>query len=110
MEGSYIQGNVLSKGNAYIHSDSVLLGNLKAQNINIDGKVKGNISIGNRACLHQNAVVVGDIYANTLAVEDGANIKGFVNTAILLEQDSEPFPDEVVIESHSMDMSFDDDK
>lgn len=79
MEGSSIQGNVMSKGSTYIHNDSILLGNLKSQNSNIDGKVKGNMDVGNRAYLHQNAIVVGDINTNTIAVEDGANIKGFVN-------------------------------
>ncbi|HHU05777.1 MAG TPA: polymer-forming cytoskeletal protein [Clostridiales bacterium] len=107
MEGSSIQGNIMSKGNAYIHSDSVLLGNLKAQNSNIDGKVKGNINIGNRAYLHQNAIVVGDIRTNTIAVEDGANIKGFVNTAFLFEEDSAPFPSEVVIESNDININLD---
>ena len=108
MEGSSIQGNVMSKGNAYIHSDSVLLGNLKAQNSNIDGKVKGNINIGNRVYLHQNAIVVGDIRTNTIAVEDGANIKGFVNTAFLFEEDNAPFPSEVVIEGNDININLDD--
>ena len=104
LEGSSIQGNVISKGGAYIHNDSILLGNLKAQNSNIDGKVKGNIDVGSRAYLHQNAIIVGDINTNTIAVEDGANIKGFVNTAFLFEQDTAPFPNEVVIENNDINL------
>lgn len=104
LEGSSIQGNVMSKGGAYIHNDSVLLGNLKAQNSNIDGKIKGNIDVGSRAYLHQNAIIVGDINTNTIAVEDGANIKGFVNTAFMFEQDTAPFPNEVIIENNDINL------
>jgi len=104
MEGSSIQGNVMSKGSTYIHNDSVLLGNLTAQNSNVDGKVKGNMDVGSRAYLHQNAIIVGDINTNSIAVEDGANIKGFVNTAFLFDKGSAPFPNEVIIENDDINI------
>ncbi len=102
MEGSSIQGNVLAKGSTHIYSDSMLLGNLSSQYSSIDGKVKGNIEVGSKTHLRQNAIVVGDISTNSIAVEDGANIRGYVDTAFRFEHNDTPFPDEIIIENDDL--------
>ncbi|PKM72438.1 MAG: hypothetical protein CVU91_08560 [Firmicutes bacterium HGW-Firmicutes-16] len=102
MEGSSVQGNVLSKGSTHIYSDSILLGNLRAQYSSIDGKIKGNIEVGSKTHLRQNAIVVGDISTNSIAVEEGANIKGYVDTAFHFEHSDTPFPDEIIIENDDL--------
>jgi cytoskeletal protein CcmA (bactofilin family) len=98
MQGSSVQGNVLTKENAYIDNNSTVLGSLAAQNASIDGKIKGNIEIGSKVEFHENAIVAGDIYTNTITVADGANIKGFVNTAFLSENSDAAFPSQIVID------------
>ncbi len=95
MRGSSIQGNITAKGRTYIDNESMLLGDMKAQYSNVDGKVKGNLDIGSKIHLHQNAVVAGNINTNTIAVEDGANIKGFVNTSFLDENGDTAFPSQI---------------
>lgn len=99
MKGSSVQGNVTAKGSTYIDNDSILLGDMKAQFSNINGKVKGNIEIGSRIRLNQNAIVSGNINTNTIMIEDGANIKGFVNTGFLDENGDNTFPSQVIIDN-----------
>lgn len=102
MDGSAVQGNVFTKGNAYIFNDSMLLGDLKAQFSSIDGKVKGNMDIGGKINLHQNAIVAGNINTGTITVEEGANIKGYVNTSFLDEQGDSAFPKQVEIDGQDI--------
>lgn len=97
IKGSSIQGNVTTKGSTYIDNDSVLLGDINAQFASIDGKVKGNIEIGSKIELRQNAIVAGNINTTTISIEDGANIRGYVNTAFLKEQGDSAFPKQFVI-------------
>ncbi|MEL4105253.1 polymer-forming cytoskeletal protein [Oscillospiraceae bacterium WX1] len=99
IRGSSIQGNILTKGSSYIDNDSILLGDLTAQFASIDGKVKGNIEIGSKIELRRNSIVAGNINTNTIAIEDGANIRGYINTAFLNEQGDNAFPKQVVINS-----------
>ncbi len=99
MRGSTMQGDVLSKGKVYIDNDSMLLGDLRAQYTSVDGKIKGNMDIGGKIQLHQNAIVAGNINAASITVEDGANLRGFVNTTFLSEHGDTAFPSQVEIES-----------
>lgn len=102
MHGSSVQGNVLIKENAYIDHNSTLLGNLSAQCASIDGKVKGNIEIGSKVEFRENAIIAGDIYTSTITVADGANIKGFINTAYLSENSDAAFPGQIVIDENQL--------
>ncbi|SHI09672.1 protein CcmA, bactofilin family [Sporobacter termitidis DSM 10068] len=101
IRGSSIQGNVSTKGSTYIDSDSILLGDVQAQFASIDGKVKGNIDISSKVELRHNAIVAGNINTNTISIEDGANIRGFVNTTFLKEHGDSAFPKQVIIDADS---------
>ena len=101
MQGSSVQGNVLIKENAFIDHNSTVLGDLAAQHASIDGRVKGNIRVNSKAELLENAVIAGDIHASTIAVADGANIKGFVSTAYLSENGDAAFPGQIIIDEDS---------
>lgn len=96
-----IQGNVITKGSAFIDSDSILLGDVQAQFASIDGKVKGNIDIGSKIELRHNAIVAGNINTNTISIEDGANIRGYINTTFLKEHGDSAFPKQVVINTEN---------
>jgi cytoskeletal protein CcmA (bactofilin family) len=101
IRGSSIQGNVTTKGSTYIDNDSILLGDITAQFASIDGKVKGNIDISSKVELRHNAIVAGNINTNTISIEDGANIRGYVNTTFLKEHGDSAFPNSVVINNES---------
>lgn len=97
IRGSSIQGNINTKGSTYIDNDSILLGDITAQFASIDGKVKGNIDIGSKVELRHNAIVAGNINTNTISIEDGANIRGYINTTFLKEHGDSAFPKQVII-------------
>jgi cytoskeletal protein CcmA (bactofilin family) len=85
MYGSSIQGDVFAKGSVRIDSDSILLGDVKAQYISIDGKVKGNVDAGSKVQLLSNAIISGNISSGAISIVDGANVSGFINTTFFRE-------------------------
>jgi cytoskeletal protein CcmA (bactofilin family) len=97
IRGSSIQGNVYTKGSTFIDNDSILLGDITAQFASVDGKVKGNLDVGSKVELRHNAIVAGNINTNTISIEDGANIRGYINTTFLRENGDNAFPKQVVI-------------
>lgn len=97
MKGSSMQGNVSSKGQILMDSDTILLGNINTQYADVNGKVKGNIEVGGKAELGSDAVIIGDINASTISVLDGAVIQGYINTSHLQEDSSKIFPDSIAV-------------
>ncbi len=102
MQGSSVQGNVLSKENIMIDRNSTILGNLATQSAVIDGRVKGNIEAGSKVEFLENAIIAGDIHTNSIAIANGANIQGFISTSFLNEQGDSAFPNQIVIDEDNM--------
>ena len=86
MLGSSMQGNVASK-----------LGDINAQYLDLNGKVRGNIDVSGKAEFKTDAIIFGNINASTITVLDGATIQGFVNTTFLQESATNIFPEAIVI-------------
>lgn len=97
MSGASMQGNILSKGQVQIDRDSLLLGDIAAQYLDLNGKVKGNIDVGGKAEFKTDAVILGNITASTITVLDGATIQGYVNTTFLQESSSSIFPEAIAL-------------
>lgn len=97
MIGSSMQGNVNSKGQVKLDRDSLLLGDINAQYLDLNGKIKGNVEIGGKAEFKTDAIIFGNINASTITVLDGATIQGFVNTTFLQESASNVFPDAIAV-------------
>ncbi|MGN0653835.1 MAG: polymer-forming cytoskeletal protein [Oscillospiraceae bacterium] len=97
MLGSSMQGNVTSKGQVKMDRDSLLLGDINAQYLDINGKVKGNVEISGKAEFKTDAIIFGNINASTITVLDGATIQGFVNTTFLQESAGNIFPDAIAV-------------
>ena len=97
MVGSSMQGNVHSKGQVRMDKDSVLLGDITTQYLDINGRVKGNIEVSGKAEFKNDAIVIGDINAAAITVLDGAIIKGFVNTTFLQDSSANVFPDTISV-------------
>lgn len=93
MAGSQMQGNVSSKGQVKFDRDSLILGNIAAQYLEMNGKVKGDININGKAEFKSDAYIIGDINVSTLAVYEGATISGHVNTTFLQDTPSAIFPE-----------------
>ena len=97
MTGASMQGNINSKGQVQIDRDSLLLGDISAQYLDLNGKVKGNIDVGGKAEFKTDAVILGNITASTITVLDGATIQGYVNTTVLQESSSSIFPEAIAL-------------
>lgn len=97
MLGSSMQGNVASKGQVKMDRDSVMLGDINAQYLDLNGKVRGNIDISGKAEFKTDAIIFGNINASTITVLDEATIQGFVNTTFLQESATNIFPETIVI-------------
>ena len=97
MTGASMQGNINSKGQVQIDRDSLLLGDISAQYLDLNGKVKGNIDVGGKAEFKTDAVILGNITASTITVLDGATIQGYVNTTFLQESSSSIFPEAIAL-------------
>ena len=97
MAGASMQGNVASKGQVQIDRDTIILGDISAQYLDLNGKIKGNLDIGGKAEFKTDAVVLGNITASTITVLDGATIQGYVNTTFLQESSSSIFPEAIAV-------------
>src|SRR5687767_449796 len=71
-----ITGNVKSKSKIALGSSSQILGNILAQNADIEGEVKGKIEISELLVLKATAVINGDIVTGKMVVEPGAVFNG----------------------------------
>ena len=83
MAGSQMQGDIASKGQVKFDRDSLILGNIAASFLDMNGKVKGNIDISGKADFKSDAYIIGEITVSTLTVSEGATISGRVNTNFL---------------------------
>lgn len=97
MSGASMQGNIASKGQVQIDRDSLLLGDIAAQYLDLNGKVKGNVQIGGKAEFKTDSIILGNITASTITVLDGATIQGYVNTTFLQDSSSSLFPEAISV-------------
>ncbi len=97
MSGSQMQGDITSKGQVKFDRDSLILGNIGASFLDMNGKVKGNINISGKADFKSDAYIIGDITVSTLTVSEGATISGHVNTTFLADTPSTVFPEIVSV-------------
>lgn len=71
-----VTGHVKSKSKIALGNSSQVLGNITAQNADIEGEVKGKIEISELLVLKATAVIHGDIVTGKLVVEPGAVFNG----------------------------------
>ena len=84
IEGS-MKGNIeLEKHNFRVGPSGKMDGEIAARNVSVSGEFKGNIQSHEKVELTRQADFFGEIRAKSIAVEDGAYIKG------MIELDREP--------------------
>ena len=97
LNGALIQGDINSKGRVFMDKNAMLVGNMNGQSMDIDGKIKGDIDVGGRIGLRENSVVIGNISAGTIAISDGANVQGYINTTFLKDNGEAVFPQQITL-------------
>ena len=76
---SSLQGNVTCTGNLYVDKDSSIEGNISCNQVKLAGRIKGQIDVKRTVEFLNNSVVEGDVFAESIAIEHGAVIQGYVN-------------------------------
>lgn len=82
LNGCTIQGNILAKGNVAIGLNTVVVGDITAENIKINGKIKGSLKISKMSEFLENALLAGDVQSQTISMNQGAKLHGNVSVAL----------------------------
>ncbi|MBQ8589039.1 MAG: polymer-forming cytoskeletal protein [Firmicutes bacterium] len=80
LQGCDLEGDVKVKGAVSISEDSVVHGNVSADELQCGGSVTGDLLIGDDTVLEETAKVTGNIKTGTVAVMRGAKIQGGLET------------------------------
>lgn len=91
LNGCTIQGNITAKGNVTIGQNTVVVGDIVAENVKINGKVKGNLVIGKMSEFLENALLAGDVRSQTISMSQGAKLHGNVSVALDSSQSEKEF-------------------
>lgn len=76
VEGAEIEGELRSMGSVKLGQDTVIVGNVFANNAVIAGAIKGDIDVKGPVVLDTTAIVMGNIKSKAVQVNNGAVIEG----------------------------------
>ena len=85
-----INGNIQSKSKVKIDKDVILIGDVKAVDLEASGKIKGTIEVDNLVVLENTTVCEGSITAALINIKTGAKIKGPIT---VFDADAKDFED-----------------
>ena len=74
-----VQGNINASGLVNVDGDSVVVGDVRAENFCLDGKIKGNVTVEKEAKFQAKAILAGNVTTASIAMSQGAKIQGEVN-------------------------------
>lgn len=91
LNGCTIQGNITAQGSVTIGLNTMVVGDIIAENIKLNGKVKGNLAIARMSEFLENALLVGDVHSQTISMNQGAKLHGNVRVALDNSQSEKEF-------------------
>jgi cytoskeletal protein CcmA (bactofilin family) len=91
LNGCTIQGNITAKGGVTIGLNTVIVGDIIADSIKLNGKVKGNLTIAKMSEFLENALLAGDVHSQTISMSQGAKLHGNVSVALDSSQSEKEF-------------------
>ncbi len=71
-----VTGNVTSQGTINSAKNSLVEGNISAENASIHGIVKGDLNINNKVLLGRGSHLEGNLQATIITIEEGAKFDG----------------------------------
>lgn len=88
----HMVGNVTASGTAMLDSDSEVEGDVKAESLILNGKIRGDVQVSKRLALEGSAVIVGRVAAERLSVDEGAIIQGeiLIGKSVLPPKQQQP--------------------
>jgi len=91
-----IKGDVKATSMVQIGLNTVMVGNVQAENISLDGKLKGDLVISGTTQINANAVLLGNINTERLAMFEGSHFSGALEMSGCKDLSSS-FPKEVTV-------------
>ncbi len=76
MNLSNVKGNITAERHVTINKGSVVIGNISAGSVELNGKVKGDIQAIETTVLQKEAIVFGNISGKSISMESGSMLKG----------------------------------
>lgn len=76
LENAEIRGQITVKNQLLMRGESIVVGDLSGQQIEINGKVKGNITVSGSLHLLPLAYVLGDMSTSSIQIDNGAVVFG----------------------------------
>ncbi|MEG2987194.1 MAG: polymer-forming cytoskeletal protein, partial [Lachnospiraceae bacterium] len=76
--GALVKKSVEAKGVVLCMKDSTVMGDLKGEEIIVEGMVRGNVYASQKVQITDNALIIGNIYAPEIAVDKEAIIQGSI--------------------------------
>ena len=73
---SFIEGNIECEEGAVVRENTVVIGDISAENLMIDGAIKGKLDIKGMVTVGDKAIVESDIKAKSIQVNNGAALNG----------------------------------
>jgi cytoskeletal protein CcmA (bactofilin family) len=73
-----VQGNIMATGRVAMDVDSEVMGDIKAENISVDGHVKGDLKIEKSTNLLANALLMGNVDTRIVSMSEGARVLGTI--------------------------------
>lgn len=73
---SFIVGKIICAKDAVIHENTVLLGDVSAENLVVEGAIQGNLDVKGCVKVGAKAIMESDIKAKSIEVSNGASIVG----------------------------------
>ena len=83
-----VRGNITAATSVFINDKAVLVGNVSAIDMVLDGKMKGDVALGKSILLRKDAMFFGKIAAGTISIEEGAMLSGKIRTKNINKNDS----------------------
>ena len=76
-----VEGSIALKGNSLtVGPNGQVKASVDAKGVVVQGKLEGNIQASDRVELRKSAIVTGDITTQRILIEEGASLKGKVDT------------------------------
>ncbi len=91
LNGCTIQGNITAQGSITIGLNTIVVGDIVADSIKLNGKVKGNLTISKMSEFLENALLAGDVHSQTISMSQGAKLHGNVSVALDSSQSEKEF-------------------
>ena len=96
---SFIEGKIECVMGAEVRDNTVILGDISAENLVVDGSIQGKLDIKGNLTIGEKAIVDSDIKAKSIQVSNGAAINGHCSLCYADLDIKSVFPETVEVEA-----------